>query len=132
MNFKQFLEHNPIKIYNSFSQNTVGKHNDFATSSFLTSTWTGSEYLGKYSFGLPSTDLAIPTVEKKSKIQSVEKNKNPIKIGLVDGTKIYLTIDEFNRINSYKKLDVGEIIYIVFQRNPGDSSLETSKIIKIS
>lgn len=133
MNFKQFLEeHNPLKIQASFSQNTVGSHNDFATSTFLPSTWTGSENLGSFNHGLPSTDLNIPTVTRNSKIRYIEKNKNPIKIMLLDGTKLFLTFDEFNRINSYKKLDVGQEINVTFQRQIGDKSLEPSKIIKVS
>lgn len=119
MNFKKFLEHNPLKIHNSFSQNTTGKHNDFATSAFVSPNWL-------------YTDLQIPTTEKRSEIQDIEKNKNPIKIIFKDGTKIYLTIDEFNRINSYKKLKKGEIVTITFQRNPQDNSSNLSKIIKIS
>ena len=48
MNFRQFLENNPLKIQNGFSQNTVGTHNDFASGTMLPSTWTGSEDLGVY------------------------------------------------------------------------------------
>ena len=132
MNFRQFLEHNPIKIQNSFAQNTTGTHNDYATASFLPSTWTGSEDLGVYSYGVPGIDVVIPSVVKKSKIRSVEMNKNPITIGLMDGTKIYLTLDEFNRVNAIKKLEVGNEISVTFQRRPEDNSQEASKIIKIN
>lgn len=132
MNFRQFLEHNPLKIYNQFSQNTVGTHNDYATAAFLPSTWTGSENLGPYSYGVPGTDVAIPNVVKKSKIRSVEMNKNPIVVMLMDGTKLYLTLDEFNRINSFKKLEVGNEISVTFQRNPGDQGSEPSKVVSIS
>lgn len=131
MNFRQFLEHNPLKIQNSFSQNTVGAHNDTATAAFLPSTWTGSEDLGKFGYGLPSTDLAMPSVEKTSTIRSIEKNKNPITIMLMDGTKLYLTLDEFNRIRSFKRLEKGEKITVSFQRNPGDQGQEPSKITGI-
>lgn len=134
MKFKEWLNEavsNPIKIHNSFSQNTVGTHNDTATASFLPSTWTGTEDLGPFGHGLPSTDLVIPTTEVKSKIRSIVKNKNPIAILLMDGTKIYLSIDEFNRINSFKNLAVGEELTVTFQRSPEDKGSETSKIVNI-
>lgn len=131
MNFRQFLEHNPLKIQNSFSQNTVGTHNDTATAAFLPSTWTGSEDLGPFGYGLPSVDLAIPSVEKTSTIRSVERNKNPITVIMMDGTKLYLTLDEFNRIRSFKNLDKGEKITVSFQRSPGDQGQEPSKITGI-
>lgn len=132
MNFRQFLEHNPLKIQNPFSQNTVGTHNDYATAAFLPSTWTGSENLGPYSYGVPSLDLVIPNVVKKSKIRSVEINKNPIQIAMIDGTKIYLTLDEFNRIKSTKRLEVGDEISVTFQRHPEDQGSRPSKIIAIN
>ena len=132
MNFRQFLEHNPLKIQNSFSQNTVGKHNDYATAAFLPSTWTGSEDMGSYPDGAPGVDLMIPNVVKKSKIRSVEMNKNPIVVMLMDGTKIYLNLDEFNRISSTKRLEVGSEISVTFQRSPGDLGQEPSKIISIN
>lgn len=132
MNFRQFLEHNPLKIQNSFSQNTVGTHNDYATAAFLPSTWTGSEDLGTYSYGVPGVDLTIPNVVKKSKIRSVEMNRNPITLIMMDGTKIYLTLDEFNRINAIKRLEVGNEISVTFQRRPEDKGPEPSKIVAIN
>ena len=132
MNFRQFLENNPLKIQNSFSQNTVGKHNDYATAAFLPSTWTGSEDMGSYPDGAPGVDLMIPNVVKKSKIRSVEMNRNPIVVMLMDGTKIYLNLDEFNRISSTKRLEVGSEISVTFQRSPGDLGQEPSKIISIN
>jgi hypothetical protein len=131
VNFRQFLENNPLKIQNQFSQNTVGTHNDYATAALLPSTWTGSENPGLYSYGLPGTDIAIPNVVKKSKIKSIEINRNPIVVMLADGTKIYLSIDEFNRINARKKLEVGNQISVTFQRNPEDQGSEPSKIIAV-
>lgn len=131
MNFRQFLEHNPLKISNSFSQNTLGTHNDHATTSFLPSTWTGSEDLGVFGHGLPSTDISIPTTTVRSKISSIELNKNPIRLRLEDKTEIPLTWDEFRRIDAIKKLKVGNILTVTFQRSPGDKSPEASKIIKV-
>lgn len=119
MNFKQYLE-----------QNTIGKHNDFATASFLPSTWTGSEDLGKYGYGLPSTDLEVPNTTKCSIIKNIEKNKNPISVELSDGTKIYLSFDEYRRLKNL--LSVGERLCVTFQRSPTDQSNNPSKIIKIT
>lgn len=126
MNFRQFLEN---KIQNAFSQNTVGTHNDHATAIFLPPSWTGAEDLSKY--GIPDISLGIPTVVKKSKIRSVELNKNPITVSLMDGTKLHLTLDEFNRIEKTKKLEVGKELSVTFQRNPEYHGNEPSKIIEI-
>lgn len=121
MNFKQY-----IKLQ---EQNTIGKHNDFATAAFLPSDWTGSE---TYDLNLPflsSIDVEIPSVTKTSVITSVIKNKNPIIIELRDGTRLYLDIDQYRRIN--KTPEVGQTMTVVFQRNKNDFSDNTSKIIKI-
>jgi hypothetical protein len=131
VNFRQFLEYNQLKIHNGFSQNTVGKHNDHATAAFLPSAWSGSEDLGSHSSGPPGIDLVIPNVVKKSKVRSIEMNKNPIVVMLMDGTKLYLTLDEFNRINSIKKMEVGNEISVTFQRRPEDQGGEPSKIIAV-
>lgn len=131
INFRQFIE-NQFKIQNDFSQNTVGTHNDRATATFVSSNWNSGESSGEFGSGMPGTDMSLPTVEKKSTIRSIVKNKNPIFIMLMDGTKIYLTLDEFNRISTFKKLAVGEKVTVTFQRNPGDSGQEPSKIISIN
>lgn len=146
MNFRSFLEHNPLKIQNQFSQNTVGTHNDMATSAFLPSTFTGSEDLGIMGYGLPSTDLALPTVTRESEIVSVfnapasetKKRKNDrsqkdlIRLVLKDKTQIYLTMSEYLRINSRKRLEKGQKLNVTFQRNPSDSGTQPSKIISIN
>ena len=63
MNFKEY-----IKIT---EQNTVGKHNDFATGAMLSRRWTGSEMAPEKMLPfLPSTDLTIPQIVK---ILSTEK-----------------------------------------------------------
>lgn len=110
----------------------MGTHNDYATAAFLPSAWTGSEDLGPYSYGVPGLDLTIPNVVKKSKIRSVDMNKNPIVVMLTDGTKIYLTLDEFNRINAIKRLEVGNEISVTFQRRPEDLGSNPSKIVAIN
>jgi hypothetical protein len=142
MNFRQFIESNPLKIQNGFSQNTVGTHNDFVGGAILPSTWTGSEDLGTYGYGLPSTDITIPNVTRTSVISSVSmggggdtdrsrKKNKLIRVGLKDGTEIWLTIDDYNRFNSIKKIEKGQPITVTFQRNPGDQG-PPSRVIGIS
>ena len=145
MNFRQFLEHNPLKMQASFSQNTVGTHNDTATASFLPSTFTGSEDLGIMGYGLPSTDLALPTVTRESEIMRVlnapatkdhrrtndKSQKDLIKVIMRDGTTIHLTFAEYKRINSRKPLEPGQRLRVTFQRNPSESGKEPSKIIGV-
>lgn len=145
MNFRFFLEHNPLKIHNQFSQNTVGKHNDRATATFLPSTSTGSEDLGVMGYGLPGTDLALPMTTRESEILSVlnapadgdkrrnndKSQKDLIRVNLKDGTTIYLTMSEYSRINSKKRLEPGEKLRVTFRRHPSDSGSEPSKIISI-
>lgn len=122
MNFKQY-----IKI---LEQNTVGKHNDFATSAFLPSNWTGTETIPDINLPfLSSTDLKIPQTTRSSTIANIILNKNPIAIELKDGTRLFFSIDEYNRIQN--KPEVGKPITVVFQRNELDKSENPSKIISV-
>jgi len=129
--FREFLEQWEASVHNQFSQNQAGTHNDFATAKFLPSTWTGSEDLGPYSYGVPGVDLEIPTVKRSSTIRSVESNRNPIRVSLMDGTTLYLTVDEFRRVNSRTKLESGKEITVTFQRREDDSGTAPSKVISI-
>lgn len=119
MNFKNY-----IKI---IEQNTVGTHNDFATAAFTTSDFTGSETFPSQTLGvnLPSVDLIIPNVTRRSEVTYLQKNKNPIFCLLKDGTKLYFTWDEYIRIG---KPEVGNILNVTFEKN---SPNEPAKILKI-
>jgi hypothetical protein len=121
MNFKQF-----VKI---LEQNTVGKHNDYATSAIIPSVWSGSETGDLNIPHLSSTDLAIPSVTTNSYIKKIELNKNPILILMNDNTKIYLSLDQFNRINP--KPEEGKRISITFQRSSMEPNENLSKINQI-
>lgn len=127
-------------------QNTVGKHNDGATSNnsgaYIGSDWSGSEqsstmgYLG-HPPHLPSLDLVVnmpnlglPTIKRSSKIIMIEKNKNPISIFLSDGTKMFLTFDEFKRISGQTP-EIGKNLTVIFQRHEKDKSENNSKIQSI-
>lgn len=127
--FRKFMEQ--VRIHNAFSQNTTGTHNDFATATLLPSTWTGTEDLGTHSYGVPGVDLEIPSVTRKSKIRFMNDKKDPIEVRLMDGTAIYMTLDEFNRVNSRTKLEVGREIKVTFQRREGDGSPDPSKVVSI-
>jgi hypothetical protein len=118
MNFKNYL--------NIIEQNTVGFHNDFATASFLPTSFTGSETFPTQTLGtsLPSIDAIIPNTVRRSEVMYIQKNKNPIFVLLKDGTKLYFTWDEYIRIG---KPDIGNILNVTFSNDFG----EQSKIIKI-
>lgn len=112
---------------------TPGKHNDFATSAIVPSAWAGSgpnwgrfDQIGGVG---PRLDLLIPQVIRSSFIIEIDKNKNPICIGLKDGTKLYLSLDQFNKIQ--KTPEIGKRITVIFQRSEDDLSKEPSKIEKI-
>jgi hypothetical protein len=98
----------------------------------LPSTWTGSEDLGKYFQGVPGVDLEVPTVSRTSIVKSVEKRRNPIRVELMDGTVMQLTLDEFNRIDTRTKLYPGREVTVTFQRLEGDSSQQPSKVVSVS
>ncbi len=107
--------------------NTVGTHNDGATTAFLSSAVSGSEAGAK----LPGIDLVIPndipTVKKTSVIRVVERNKNPIHISLDDGTRLYLTWDEFRRVGGCQP-EPGKKMTITFQRRGADTSVNPSQV----
>ena len=132
MRFREFMDAAGLRVSHPFSQNTVGKHNDFATASFLPAAWTGGEDFEKYSFELPGTNLEVPHVSRKSKIRSVDEKRNPIVVRLMDGTAMYLTVDEFKRIDSRTKLHPGREITVTFQRREGDDGSDPSKIVSVS
>jgi hypothetical protein len=79
---------------------------------------------------LPTEELGLPSVKKTSTISFLERNKNPIFILLSDGTKIYLSWDEFKRIEGTEPV-VGKKMTVVFQRNPADRSESTSQIERL-
>lgn len=129
--FRQFVEGGEAKVFASFSQNTIGTHNDTATAKMLSTAWTGTEDLGPYSYGLPGVDLEVPSTTRRSKIKSVEKNRNPIRVSLMDGTTLFMTLDEFRRVDSRTKLEPGRELAVTFQRRDDDSSDTPSKVISV-
>ena len=91
----------------------------------LPSSWTGSNASGDFT-ATPSLDFGIPSVTKTGKIQYFSRNTNPIEIGLDDGTRLFLTVDQYRRIKGNPA--VGRIMTVVFERSPLDNGNVPSKI----
>lgn len=74
--------------------------------------------------------LILPTKTVTSQIRLLRDKTNPILIQLLNGTKIYLTYDEYQRIKNQNP-QVGKKISVEFQRNPTDMSDNYSMINSI-
>lgn len=79
---------------------------------------------------MPTAELGLPSVKRTSVISFLERNKNPIFILLADGTKLYLSWDEFRRIEGTEPT-IGKKMTVVFQRHPLDKSEITSQIERL-
>lgn len=84
-------------------------------------------FMTNYLNFLPSVNLDLPSVEKRSKIEDISDFSNPITIRLEDGSVLYFTNDEYRRL--HRKPEVGKIMIVKFQRNPNDKTQVPSKII---
>lgn len=73
-------------------------------------------------------NIGLPTVNKIAKIDHIMDKKNPIYIGLSDGTKLYLTYDEYRRIEGNPER--GKNMIVVMQRRPDDYTNFPSIITK--
>ena len=98
--------------------------------SFTGSDRSESQQSMSHSPTLAGTDLQVPQIKKTSRIEVLDKKKNPIYIRLQDGTQLFFTWDEFKRIKG-KSPERGDIMSVVFQRHPGNKSQETSQIQSI-
>lgn len=79
---------------------------------------------------MPAQEFGLPTVGRTSLISFIERNKNPIFIKLMDGTKLYLTWDEFNRIEGHEP-EAGKKMTVIFQRHIKDVSDSHSQIERL-
>ena len=79
---------------------------------------------------LGSVDYQIPTTEVDSKIVMLNDKKNPIFIQLKDGTRLFISLDEFKRIPGVE-VAVGRSLHVIFQRRPEDKGAEPSQIQSI-
>lgn len=122
MDFREFIE-----------SNTVGTHNDGPGGAYLDTLITQSGILSSPSSPIPlgGTDITVPTVNKTSQIRFIEFKKTPILIQLADGTRMYFTLDEFNRIPGGKP-QVGKMMTVVFQRNPASQNETSSQIQSVT
>jgi len=127
--------------FKKFFEDSTYHTQGIGAGSMVPDIWSNSDsYLSMYPEPqLPYTDVKIgqtnvniPIIIKKSIVTRFEDKKNPMYIELKDGTKLFITIGEYRRIQGdlpvvpkYTELQV------TFQRLPNDNSLEVSKIDKI-
>ena len=81
------------------------------------------------SYAKPDLDLTVPSVVRSGRITNLFLKKNPIHIGLSDGTQLRLNYDEFKRIQG--KPEIGKVMNVTLQRHPSDNSQTHSRIDKI-
>lgn len=75
--------------------------------------------------------LILPTKTVTSQIRLLNNKTTPILIQLLNGTKIYLTYDEYEKLKPQDP-QIGKTITVVFQRNPEDKSDNYSLINSIN
>lgn len=129
LNFKKFFEDS--------TYDTPG----IGAGSMVPDIWSNSDtYLtGITEPQLPYTDVKIgqsniniPIIKKKAIVVRFEDKKNPMYIELKDGTKMFLTVDEYRRIKGDLPIVPNHSeLEVTFQRLPMDKSLSVSKIDKI-
>lgn len=77
---------------------------------------------------LPNIDLGLPQIEKRAKIDIIMDKKNPIYLQLSDGSKLFFTYDEYQRIDG--KPERGKTMVVTMQRLGHDTTDLPSKIVK--
>lgn len=104
------------------------QNDDFARTAYLSSDQTGSETGNR----LPSLDVDIMPVEKSSVINRIDYTKNPIKIGMTDGTTINIPYDQLKMLlgrgDPLKKLKYGANMTVRFQTPSQNSRVEFLRI----
>jgi hypothetical protein len=88
----------------------------------------GFDWAKVISAQLPKLDLGLPQVEKRAKIDIIMDKKNPIYLQLSDGSKLFFTYDEYQRIDG--KPERGKTMVVTMQRLSHDHSDLPSKIVK--
>ena len=107
---------------------------DKATNAWLTSDFTSDDRQSTATMSgrplhLPTHVMALPQVVRTGRITILELHKNPIFMQLSDGTKTYLTYDEFKRIKGMPA--VGKVATIILQRHENNQTAKPSKIENI-
>lgn len=97
------------------------------------------EILGDDAYNRQSTDrfnisglrsFILPTKTVRSQIRLINDKTNPILIQLLNGTKLFLSFDEYKKIKNQNPA-VGRMATVVFQRNPNDNTDNFSLINSI-
>lgn len=98
-----------------------------ASAAFLPSTWTGSETGKDMDKKSPvgSVDMAMQGVEKTGTINRIEYTKNPIEIGLTDGSNIKIPWDNLRAMlgtgDPLSKLQFGRTVVVKYD-HPGENA----------
>jgi hypothetical protein len=131
MNFKEFVSYTP---------------NGIGPGSYVPMTWSNSDsfqttynrHIG-YPPELPEDDfmlgvrpMDIPRVTRKGLVTKFHDKKNPMFLELSDGTKLFLTLDQYRRIRGHLPIvPKHSHVTVIFQRLPNDNSLDVSQVEKI-
>lgn len=111
------------------AMNTLNFKDFFKEDSNLTS-MLNPEIIGDDAFNRQSTDrfnisnirnFILPTKTVRSEIRLINDKNNPILIQLLNGTKLFLSFDEYKKIKNQNPA-VGKMATVVFQRHPNDKS----------
>lgn len=131
LNFKEFVSYTPPGI---------------GPGSYVPTTWSNSNHelttanrhigwpleLPEDDFVLGTNPLYIPRIIRKGMVTKFEDKKNPMIVTLDDGTKCYLSMDQYKLIKGHLPIvPKATHLTIVFQRHPNDKSLEVSQVEKI-
>jgi hypothetical protein len=98
-----------------------------ASAAFLPSSWTGSETGMDSDKKTPvgSVDMAASGVEKTGTINRIEYTKNPIEIGLTDGSDIRIPWDNLRSMlgegDPLSKLQYGRTVIVKYD-SPGENA----------
>jgi hypothetical protein len=71
-----------------------------------------------------SVNLDIPVIKKQSRVHMIHFRRNPIVVHFADGSRIFLSNDEYRRM---PKIDVGDMVdYSMFDRGNGQPMIVKS------
>ena len=131
LNFKEFVSYTPTGIApGSYVPTTWDNSNQELTTAFRHIGWPSE--LPEDDFVLGVNPLNIPRTTRKGIVTKFVDKKNPMMVELDDGTKMYLSFDQYKRIKGDLPIVPGNShLTVVFQRIPHDKSLEVSQIEKI-
>jgi len=106
---------------------------DMAPIGYLSGDQTGSDVEVKDQSGfetgtrMGSTDVMVRPIEKNGVVNYLNYTKNPIQIGMTDGTKLNIPYDQLRVLlgrNPLRKLKYGSNITVRFQSNSPNAKVE--------